>query len=98
MRKARHREEAQLAKSRARIPVSRVWNTQGINQNANLKPDIHTKDKTNPGQRSPNELVTTAEVTDEAPKGSGKGCADLKERHSWGQRESLGDVGARAPK
>lgn len=32
------------------------------------------------------------------PRALEKVCADLKERHSWGQRESLGEVGARAAK
>lgn len=60
-----------------------------------MKTERHTKDKTNPWQRSPNELVTAAEVSNEGLRVLEKVCVDLKERHTGGQGERLGGVGAR---
>lgn len=71
-------------------PGFRSWesdcNTQGVNQNDNLKPDVDTKDKTNSGQRNPNELVVAAEVTDEGPKSSGESMC-------WLERKACGGPG-----
>ena len=51
-----------------------------INPNDHLKPEKDTKDKTNPGQRSPNELVIATEVTDEESKGSGESMSLLERK------------------